>query len=143
MRDKRSVTVEFQSWLQDGGMERSSLRGELHRTQTGWVLMYREPPDDENSSVETLNTLFIHEREMRLRRRGAIYLEQIFRREALLPGKMETPYGTHDVEAHTSYLDIRLSLSGGVVEWKYDLLMQDQIVGSFHIRLDIREELAG
>lgn len=103
--------------------------------------MYREAPDE--NGVETVNTLFIHAHELRLRRRGSIFVELSFRQGASLPGRMETPYGPHDVEASTSYLRIGFSESGGVVEWKYDLLMQDQTVGSFHIRLDIREEQAG
>jgi uncharacterized beta-barrel protein YwiB (DUF1934 family) len=141
MPDKRSVTVSFQSW-QEEGVQRSTLQGELYRLQTGWTLIYREPPLDANGT-ETTNTLFIHEKELRLRRRGTIFFEQSFRQGATLPGKMETPYGLHEVEASTSRLDIELSESGGVIEWKYDLLMQDQAVGSFHIRLDIREERTG
>jgi uncharacterized beta-barrel protein YwiB (DUF1934 family) len=140
MPDKRSVTVSFQSW-QEEGAQQFTLQGELYRLQTGWTLIYREPPNE--NGLETINTLFIHERELRLRRRGTIFFEQSFRQGAILPGKMETPYGPHDVEALTSRLDIDLSESGGVIEWKYDLLMQDQTVGSFHIRLDIREEQTG
>jgi uncharacterized beta-barrel protein YwiB (DUF1934 family) len=141
MPDKRSVTVSFQSWQKEG-VQRSALQGELYRLQTGWTLVYREPPLDANGT-ETINTLFIHEKELRLRRRGTIFFEQSFRQGAVLPGKMETPYGPQVVEASTSRLDIELSESGGVIEWKYDLLMQDQAVGSFHIRLDIREERSG
>lgn len=141
MPDKRSVTVSFQSW-QEEGAQRSIMQGELYRLQTGWTLIYREPPLDANGT-ETINTLFIHERELRLRRRGTIFFEQSFRLGATLPGKMETPYGPHEVEALTSRLDIELSEFGGVIEWKYDLLMQDQAVGSFHIRLDIQEERTG
>ncbi|MCD9022404.1 DUF1934 domain-containing protein [Cohnella silvisoli] len=140
MPDKRSVTVGFQSWQQEG-VQRSTMQGELYRLQTGWTLIYREPPDE--NGLETMNTLFVHEKELRLRRRGTIFFEQSFRQGDALPGKMETPYGPHDVEALTSQLVIDLSESGGVIEWKYDLLMQDQPVGSFHIRLDIREEQAG
>ena len=140
MPDKRNVTVGFQSWQPDGGAERSDLRGQLFRLQTGWVLTYLEAPDE--NGVETNNTLFIRDNELQLRRRGTIFLEQGFRLGATLPGKLETPYGPHNVEALTSRLDIELSESGGIVEWKYDLLMQDQPVGSFHIRLDIREEQA-
>lgn len=143
MPDKRNVTVGFRSREQDGGSERSSsLGGQLHKLSTGWVLTYREPPDEE-SAVETLNTLFVREKELMLRRRGTIFLEQTFRLGELLPGKLETPYGPHDVKALTNRLNIDLSETGGIIEWKYDLLMQDQTVGSFHIRLDIREEQAG
>ncbi|BBI31071.1 DUF1934 domain-containing protein [Cohnella abietis] len=140
MPDKRSVTVSFQSWQQEGAQQ-SILSGELYKLRSGWTLIYREPPDE--NGIETINTLFVHENEIRLRRRGTIFLEQSFREGATLPGKMETPYGSHDVEALTSLLEIELSDSGGVIEWKYDLLMQDQEVGSFHVRLDIQEEQAG
>jgi uncharacterized beta-barrel protein YwiB (DUF1934 family) len=139
MPDKRSVKVGFQSWQQEGAQQ-FVLEGELYRLQSGWTLVYRESPD-ENGVIAT-NTLFIEANELRLRRRGTIFLEQGFRQGESLPGKMETPYGTHSVEAATSRLNIELAESGGVIEWKYDLLMQDQAVGSFHIRLDIREEQA-
>ncbi|TVX96837.1 DUF1934 domain-containing protein [Cohnella terricola] len=138
MPDKRSVTVGFRSRQQDGGEQRSEMRGELFRLQSGWALTYKEPPDE--NGVETNNTLFIRERELQLRRRGSIFFEQAFRRDELLTGKMETPYGLHAVQARTSRLESELSDSGGYVEWEYDLLMQDQTVGSFRIRLDIREE---
>lgn len=137
MPDKRNVTVGFQSW-QPEGTERAELQGELYQLQTGWTLIYREPPDE--NGAETTNTLFIHPNEIRLRRRGSISFEMSFRQGAALPGRMETPYGPHEVEALTNQLDIELAESGGTVEWKYDLLLQDQLVGSFHIRLDIREE---
>jgi uncharacterized beta-barrel protein YwiB (DUF1934 family) len=142
MPDKRSVTVLFQSWQQDGSTLQSHLRGELHRLMTGWALTYREPPLDING-IETINTLFIREKELRLRRRGTVSFEQMFQTGVTLSGKMETPYGHQDVKALTSQLDIDLSEIGGVIELKYDLLMQDQVVGSFHIRLDIQEEQAG
>jgi uncharacterized beta-barrel protein YwiB (DUF1934 family) len=138
MPDKRSVTVLFQSWQQDGSTVQSNLQGELHRLMTGWALTYREAAD-ETGNVPTM-TLIIHERELRLRRRGTVSFEQVFQSGVTLPGKMETPLGPQDVEALTSQLDIDLSEVGGVIEWKYDLLMQDQAVGSFHIRLDIQEE---
>ncbi len=139
MPDKRSVIVGFRSWQQEG-LHQSTLQGELYRLHAGWTLIYREPPDE--NGVETTNTLFIRESELRLRRRGTIFLEQSFRQGATLTGTMETPYGPHIVEASTSHLDIGLSEFAVVIEWKYDLLMQDQAVGSFHIRLDIREEQA-
>ncbi|QMV42570.1 DUF1934 domain-containing protein [Cohnella cholangitidis] len=140
MPDKRSVTVGFRSRQEGSETQQYTLPGELYRLHGGWTLVYREAPDE--NGVETINTLFVHAHELRLRRRGSILVELSFRQGASLPGKMETPYGPHDVEASTSYLRIGLSESGGVVEWKYDLLMQDQTVGSFHIRLDIREEQA-
>ncbi|WP_239618180.1 DUF1934 domain-containing protein [Cohnella mopanensis] len=140
MPDKRSVTVGFHS-RQEGEAQRFDLQGELYRLQTGWTLVYREPPDE--NGVESANTLFIHPRELRLRRRGSIFVELSFRQGESLPGRMETPYGPQEVNASTSDLVIDISESGGVIEWKYDLLMQDQTVGSFHIRLDIREVQAG
>ncbi|MFC4601117.1 DUF1934 domain-containing protein [Cohnella hongkongensis] len=138
MPDKRKVQVEFRSWQEDGGVQRFKAPGELFRLKTGWALTYAEAPD-ENGTVAS-NTLFIREDELQLRRRGSIFLEQRFRRGELESGKMETPYGLHAVQALTSALDSRLSETGGRVEWSYDLLMQDQKVGSFRIRLDIREE---
>ncbi|WP_373233329.1 DUF1934 domain-containing protein [Cohnella sp.] len=141
MPDKRSVNVEFKSWQPDGGSQQSILQGELHRLVTGWALTYKEPMDEAGNV--TAVTMIIHERELRLRRRGAISLEQVFQTGFTLPGRMETPYGPQDVEALTSRLDINLSENGGVIEWEYELLMQDQAAGSFHIRLDIREEEAG
>lgn len=140
MPDKRSVIVDFRS-RQDDDVRQLTLQGELYRLQSGWTLVYREPPDENGN--ETTNTLFVHADELRLRRRGSIFFEMSFREGVALPGKMETPYGPHDVQALTSLLDIGLTESGGGVEWKYDLLMQDQTVGSFHIRLDIREEHVG
>ncbi|WP_256760654.1 DUF1934 domain-containing protein [Cohnella sp. WQ 127256] len=140
MPDKRSVIVNFQSW-QEEGSQQFKLQGELYRLQSAWTLVYRDLADE--NGVETVNTLFIHPQELMLRRRGTVFFETSFRLGATLPGKMETPYGPHDVQALTTHLDIDLSESGGVVEWKYDLLMQEQEVGSFHIRLDIREEQVG
>lgn len=138
MPDKRTVIVGFQSRQQDGALERSELPGELYRLETGWVLTYREPADE--NGQETNNTLFIHGHELRLRRRGTIFFEQLFRHGEALPGKMETPFGAHEVETITSFLESVLSESGGIVEWKYELTMQGQSAGNFHIRLDIREE---
>lgn len=140
MPDKRDVSIGFRSWQRDAGPQRSELRGELYRLRTGWALTYKEPPDE--NGIETGNTLFIRDGELQLRRKGSILFEQRFRLRETLPGKMETPYGVHDVRAKTFRLDVKLSDAGGRVEWKYDLLMQDQTVGSFRIRLDIREERA-
>lgn len=141
MPEKRSVTVGFKSWQQDGSVEQANLRGELHNLATGWALTYNEPKDEAGNV--TAMTLIIHDQELRLRRRGTVSLEQIYQAGMTLPGKMVTPYGTQAVEAMTSQLDIKLSELGGVIEWKYELLMQEQAVGSFHIRLDIRGEEAG
>lgn len=140
MPDKRSVNVEFKSWQPDGSTQQSTLQGELHRLVTGWALTYKEPIDEAGNV--TAMTLIVHDQELRLRRRGTVSLEQTYQMGYTLPGKMETPYGSQEVEALTSQLDIDLSEHGGVIEWKYELLMQDQVVGSFHIRLDIREERA-
>ncbi|XID92096.1 DUF1934 domain-containing protein [Paenibacillaceae bacterium WGS1546] len=140
MPDKRNVSIGFRSWQKDADPQRTELSGELYRLRTGWALTYKEPPDE--NGVETSNTLFVRDGELQLRRRGAILFEQTFRPRESLTGKMETPYGVHDVRAKTSRLDVKLSEAGGRVEWKYDLLMQDQTVGSFRIRLDIREERA-
>jgi len=138
MPDKRRVRVEFRSWQQGGDVQRSESRGELFRLRTGWAITYVEEPDE--NGAETSNTVFVHEDELRLRRRGSIFYEQAFRQGESLPGRMETPYGSHEVTASTTLLSSELSESGGYVEWKYDLRMQDQRVGSFRIRLDIREE---
>lgn len=140
MPDKRSVAVGFQSRQQDGSVEQSVMHGELHRLVTGWALTCKEAAND--GGAMTTMTLIVHERELRLRRRGAISLEQVFVVDTLVPGMLETQYGPHQVQALTHRMDIELSESGGVIEWKYDLLMQDQIVGAFDIRLDIREEQA-
>ncbi|KIL34569.1 hypothetical protein SD71_19125 [Cohnella kolymensis] len=140
MPDKRSVAVDFQSRQQDGSIERSVMHGELHRLVTGWVLTCAEPADD--SGAGAAMTLIVHERELRLRRRGAFSFEQVFLLNTSVQGFLETPYGPHDVNALTHGMDIHLSESGGVIEWKYDLLMQEQTVGTFEIRLDIREEQA-
>jgi len=137
MPEKRSVIVGFRGW-QDGEPSRSELRGELYRLRSGWALTYREGPDE--NGTETSNTLFVRELEIQLRRRGAILFEQAFRRGERLPGRMETPYGRHEVQAYTTSLDSSLSAAGGHIDWTYDLLMQDQKAGSFRIRLDIREE---
>ncbi|WP_372633293.1 DUF1934 domain-containing protein [Cohnella sp.] len=138
MPDKRKVKVGFRSWQEDGSVRRSEMPGELFRLNTGWALTYVEEPDE--NGVQANNTLFIRENELQLRRRGSILFEQKFRQGQLETGKMETPYGLHGVQALTSLLDSEVSDSGGRVEWSYDLLMQDQKVGSFRIRLDIREE---
>ncbi|QTH43453.1 DUF1934 domain-containing protein [Cohnella sp. LGH] len=138
MPDKRKVRVGFRSWQQDGGVQKFDVPGELFRLKTGWALTYVEKPDD--NGVEASNTLFIHSNGLQLRRRGSIFFEQQFRRGELAAGKLETPYGLHAVQALTSQLDSELSDTGGRVEWSYELHMQDQQVGSFRIRLDIREE---
>lgn len=142
MPDKRSVNVGFKSWQPDGSAQQADYQGELHRLVTGWALTYKEPADEAGN--ETAVTLIIHERELRLRRRGTVSLDQVFQAGITLRGKLETPYGPQDVEALTSYLDIQLSEEHrGVIEWKYELLMQAEAVGSFHIRLDLWEEQMG
>lgn len=141
MPDKQSVNVGFKSWQPDGSAQQAIYHGELHRLVTGWALTYKEPADE--AGHVTAVTLIVHERELRLRRRGTVSLDQVFQAGLTLQGKMETPYGPYDVEALTSLLDINLSEHGGVIEWKYELLMQEQAVGSFHIRLDIWEEQMG
>ncbi|MFC5467356.1 DUF1934 domain-containing protein [Cohnella suwonensis] len=137
MPDKRSVTVGFRSRQQDGETDLAGLPGELFRLAAGWALTYKEPPDE--SGAETNNTLFVRDGELRLRRRGTVDYEQVFRLgEEAVPGEMTTPYGAHDVRARTSMLASELSEAGGYVEWEYELLMHDQSAGSFRIRLDIK-----
>jgi len=137
MPEKRNVIIGFRSW-QDGEPTRAELRGELFRLRDGWAVAYREGPDE--NGTETSNTLFVRDSEIRLRRRGTILFEQVFRKGERLPGTVETPYGRHGVLASTTSLDSGLSEAGGHIDWTYDLLMQDQKAGSFRIRLDIREE---
>ncbi|WEK54495.1 MAG: DUF1934 domain-containing protein [Candidatus Cohnella colombiensis] len=139
MPDKRNVTVGFTSW-QQGEKQRSKLRGQLYKLQTGWTLIYVEPAVED--SVETRNTLFIYDDALKLRRQGAVGLEVNFRQGATLSGQLTLPNGSQTIETLTHQLHIELSAFGGVIDWKYDLLMQEQSVGSFQIRLDIQEEQA-
>jgi len=141
MPDKSSVVVEFQSRQQEGGVERSTLVGQLHRLKTSWVLTCRQSAnDDADAPADASMTLIMRDAEIRLRRSGAISLEQSFRAGEDIPGTLDTPYGLHRVSAKTHRLSIGLSASGGIVEWEYELIMQQQAVGTFCIRLDIREE---
>lgn len=137
MPEKRDVRIELESRRPDGPPVRSSLRGELYRTASGWALTYRERDE---AAGESATTLFARERELRLRRRGPVSLEQRFVAGQSVPGSMETPFGAHRTAAFTNELRLALTERGGTIEWAYELTMQDQQAGSFRIRLDIREE---
>ncbi|MFC5402500.1 DUF1934 domain-containing protein [Cohnella soli] len=137
MPDKKSVTVGFRSRQQDGETVLAGLPGELFRLTEGWALAYKEPPDE--NGKETNNTLFVRAGELRLRRRGTVDYEQVFRvGENGVPGEMTTPYGSHAVMARTFRLASDLSEAGGWVEWEYELMLHDQTAGNFHVRLDIK-----
>jgi uncharacterized beta-barrel protein YwiB (DUF1934 family) len=138
MPKKRNVKIQFQGWQQDGDPQRAMLKGALFRQTTGWALTYLDQPDE--NGVETLNTLFIRDGELLVRRRGSLFFEQVFRRDVWLTGHMETPFGAHAIQAFTTRLDSELSENGGHIEWTYDLRVQDQESGSFRIRLDIQGE---
>jgi uncharacterized beta-barrel protein YwiB (DUF1934 family) len=138
---KRKVIVDFRSCQENGDLTESVMQGEWHRLTSSWVLTCKEPDND--AGDRTMMTLFVQDEELRLRRRGSVSMEQQFRAGTSMPGAYSTSYGPLSVKALTHELNVEVSESGGVIEWKYDLLMQDQAVGSFHIRLDIREEQAG
>jgi uncharacterized beta-barrel protein YwiB (DUF1934 family) len=137
---KRKVIVDFRSRQENGDLTESIMRGEWHRLTSSWVLICKET---DNEASETMMTLFVEDEELRLRRRGSVSMEQQFRTGMSIPGAYNTSYGPLNAQALTHQLKIEVGETGGVIEWKYDLLMQEQEVGSFHIRLDIREEQTG
>jgi uncharacterized beta-barrel protein YwiB (DUF1934 family) len=137
--DKRKVVVGFRSQQQGGELTESVMTGELLRLTSGWAVTCQEPPR-QGEEIATTLTLFIHKEEIRLRRRGGVSMELQFRKGAVLPGTYETPHGPLTVEVHTGRLDIHVGDAGGTVEWEYELTLQEQEVGLFEIRLDIREE---
>jgi uncharacterized beta-barrel protein YwiB (DUF1934 family) len=136
---KHKVIVGFRSRQDNGDLTESVMRGEWHRLTSSWVLTCIETG---NETGETMMTLFVQDAELRLRRRGLVSMEQQFRTGMSIPGAYSTSYGPLSAEALTHQLKIEVSETGGVIEWKYDLLIQEQVVGSFHIRLDIQEEQA-
>lgn len=137
---KRNVIVDFRSRQENGDLTESVMRGEWHRLTSSWVLTCKET---DNETGETMMTLFVQDKELRLRRRGSVSMEQQYRTGISLPGSYSTSYGPLNAQALTHRLNVEVSDTGGIIEWKYDLLMQEQEVGSFHIRLDIREEQEG
>jgi uncharacterized beta-barrel protein YwiB (DUF1934 family) len=135
MPEKTSVSIDFRIRRPDGGDERMTAAGELYRMATGWAVVCRI-----SSSADGTVTLVVRESEIRMNRKGAVAQEQLFHVGERRTGILATPYGTLTAETLTHNIEIDLSLSGGIVEWEYDLEVMGEKFEHCSIKLDIREE---
>ncbi|MBM7567654.1 DUF1934 domain-containing protein [Paenibacillus sacheonensis] len=148
MNDKAKVRITLESDI-DGEAQLNHIDGEWYRKGNAFFLKYAETED--GSEVRTI--VRWRDGELSVTRRGAVESEQTFMAGVRRGGKYESKHASFGLETETSLLWVQfgdLSKAGPsedkllptlplLLEWHYKLLVGDDEIGSFVIRLRAEE----
>jgi len=152
MTDRGNVIVELES-MQDGELASHTYKGKWFRKERSIYIRYIEQGD----SAEEVRTLIkYHPDELSITRRGLVHSEQIFAPGQVRTGTYRTPYMSTQLQTDTDSLSLiethqteRSAKSDDglpkqlpfTLEWSYELYVQEQKSGKFHIKLHLREDV--
>jgi uncharacterized beta-barrel protein YwiB (DUF1934 family) len=123
---------------QDGNKETFELItfGRYYQKGESSFLQYEEVLED--AKINT--TVKISEQEVLILRSGAIKMRMRFQEQKTFAGTYETPYGVLQTSASTKRLNQSLKNNTGLLELVYDLQMQGQDSGTYHMTIQYEEE---
>jgi uncharacterized beta-barrel protein YwiB (DUF1934 family) len=123
---------------QDGNKETFEMItfGRYYQKGESSFLQYEEVLED--AKINT--TVKISEQEVLILRSGAIKMRMRFQEQKTLAGTYETPYGVLQTSASTKRLNQSLKNNTGLLELVYDLQMQGQDSGTYHMTIQYEEE---
>lgn len=150
MNDKAKVKITLESDI-DGEVQENRLDGEWYRKGRSFFLRYAE--SEEGSEVRTV--VRWRDGELSLTRRGAVESRQTFVAGVRRSGEYESRHASFALETETSLLWVQfgdMTAEEGpseeqllpclpmFLEWRYRLLVDDEQIGDFIIRLRAEEE---
>jgi len=122
------ITVRGEQVYADGTPDSSELmtQGKLLPRENGFELEYEET---EITGMEGTTTRFVQVGdEVTLSRFGAFNSQLVFQEGKPHSSLYQTPFGTLDVDIHTAYLRSTVGEMGGVIEIRYDVAVQKQVM---------------
>ena len=145
MNDKAKVKITLESNI-DGEVEKNAFSGEWYRKGSTVYLKYEEL-EEGGSEVRTLVRL--RDGELSVTRRGDVESQQTFVAGARRSGQYASRHASFALETETSFLwvqfgdllkpdpseDRLLPNLPLLLEWHYKLLVDDEQIGGFVIRL--------
>ncbi|NBD27043.1 DUF1934 domain-containing protein [Paenibacillus glycinis] len=144
MNDKAKVNIMLESNI-DGELQQNRLGGEWYRKGSTFFLRYEET--EEGSEVRTV--VRWRDGELSVTRRGDVESQQTFVAGARRSGQYASRHASFALETETSFLwvqfgdllkpdpseDRLLPNLPLLLEWHYKLLVDDEQIGDFVIRL--------
>ncbi|MFC4778978.1 DUF1934 domain-containing protein [Paenibacillus sp. GCM10023252] len=155
MADRSKVQITLESIQDDGEPQVSRYTGDWFRKELSMYVRYEEQVEAEGGAAQSIRTVIrMREDELTLTRRGLVNSEQLFVPGVRMPGSYRSPYTAFQLHTVTRELRYRTSSNGVlvqgadvaalepsyIVEWKYDLIVNEELSGRFHIRLHIQGE---
>lgn len=155
MNDSRKVRITLES-IQDGSSHIHTYEGEWFRKEKSMFIRYVEPAvegDPKSGEVRTL--LKYRQGELSIMRRGVIESEQLFVQGQKRIGRYQSSMTSFVLETETHLLSMQVPSDSDqnseaiqlpvelpfTLEWEYELHVNDQMSGRFHIRLHIQEDI--
>lgn len=153
MSDRMIVAITIES-IQDGETTVQTLQGEWFRKERSIYIRYEECMDAglEASQIRTL--IRYRPNELSITRRGAIESEQLFvQGDVRRVGYYRSAYTSFQLETDTHELVFRRRMAGELaegqsveppftIECQYELWVNEQMSGRFHIRFHIEPSAA-
>ncbi|OMF29102.1 hypothetical protein BK133_18360 [Paenibacillus sp. FSL H8-0548] len=155
MNDSRKVRMTLES-MQDGSSHIHTYEGEWFRKEKSIFIRYSEPAVEGDPKAGEVRTLLKYRQgELSIMRRGAIESEQLFVQGQKRIGRYQSSMTSFVLETETQLLSLQVPSDSGekaeadllpaqlpfTLEWEYELHVNDQMSGRFHIRLHIQGEL--
>ncbi|MEV5026348.1 DUF1934 domain-containing protein [Paenibacillus sp. LPE1-1-1.1] len=155
MAENRKVRITLES-VQDGSSHIHVYKGEWFRKERSIYIRYSEPAiegDPKSGEVRTL--VKYRQGELSIMRRGVIESEQLFVPGLRRTGRYDSSMTSFSLETDTMRLSLLIPDGDGgnaaagtlpeqlpfTLEWEYEMHVDDQMSGRFHIRLHIQEEI--
>lgn len=152
MGESKKVRIILES-VQDGSPHIHSYKGEWFRKERSIFIRYSEPAAEGDPKSGEVRTLVRYRPdELSIVRRGVIESEQLFAPGRRRRGHYRSQAASFPLETETLQLSLQAADSRAdsdplpsklpfTLEWLYELYVDDQMSGRFHIRLHIQEEI--
>lgn len=155
MAENRKVRITLES-VQDGSSHVHVYEGEWFRKERSIYIRYSEPAVEGDPKAGEVRTLVKYRQgELSIMRRGVIESEQLFVPGLRRTGRYDSSMTSFSLETDTTLLSLQLPDGEGgsvaaeslpeqlpfTLEWKYEMHVDDQMSGRFHIRLHIQEDI--
>jgi uncharacterized beta-barrel protein YwiB (DUF1934 family) len=135
MTEKRNVRLQITS-RSEGHVIEQTFKAELY--VKGDNCYYRYYETDENMG-RTITTLKVEPQQIRIIRHGDIQSEQTFALQSHKSFYYQTPQGRLELTTYTHEINLSLTDQVGTISWSYDLLVSDDLSGTYSLTVEISE----